>query len=46
MSKGALNFATLNDNLKSYVSMMSSDLSNDLQDAFDFYDEGSKGYIS
>ena len=46
MSKGALNFATMNDNQKSYASMMSSDLCNDLQDAFDFYDEGSKGYIS
>ena len=34
------------DTNKSYVGQMSSDLVNDLQDAFDFYDEKHTGFIS
>ena len=40
------NCAQVVDGAKSYVSMMSSDLVNDLQDAFDFYDSENKGFIS
>ena len=46
MSKQFQNCATLDAGKNSYVHMMSSDLVNDLQDAFDFYDHENKGYIS
>ena len=44
-NKTAVNCAVLTEP-KSYVHMMSSDLVNDLQDAFDFYDNENKGLIS
>ena len=45
MSKAFQNCAELDKNQRSYVNMMSSDLVNDLQDAFDFYDTENRGYI-
>ncbi len=44
-NKTAVNCAVLTEP-KSYAHMMSSDLVNDLQDAFDFYDNENKGLIS
>ena len=46
MSKN-LNFAQINEGkTKLYASLMSSDLLNDLTEAFEFYDNESKGYIT
>ena len=47
MSKAKMNYATINEGkTKLYAQMMSSDLLNDLTEAFEFYDNEKKGYIT